>query len=176
MKWSRVLFWAALIYGAYQARGYFFPRHVPALSYTDVQGRVHDFSRLDKPAVIGFWIDECGYSQRVMSVLDEIREEYPADKLDVVGFYLNPRMDAEIAAVGAREGYNVTLAGAQESPGLIENLQKSFDIRGPGRDIYVIDKTGIIHTIKAVGGGGNPVSPGELESEVSARVKSALGA
>ena len=175
MKLSRLLFWAALFYGAYQAKAYFLPRHVPAVSFTDVQGGIHDFSRLGKPAVVGFWIDECGYSQRAMSVLNEMRQDYSPEQLDVIGFYLNPRSDSDIAALGEREGYNATLAGAQESPELIESLQKSFDIRGPGRDIYVIDRNGIIHTVKAVDDGGRLVSPADLVSEVNAQVKSALG-
>ncbi len=174
MKLSHLFFLSAFAYAAYQAKVYFSPHYAPAVSYTDVQGNSHSFSQLDKPAVVGFWIDECGYSQRMMAVLNQIRQNYPADQLDVVGFYLNSRSNSDIAAVADKEGYQVTLAAAQSTPQLIESLQSGFDIRGPGRDIYVIDKTGRIHTIKAVNGNNSPLPENQIESQVEAQVKSAI--
>lgn len=125
-------------------------------SFTDVAGQTHRFSNdTNKPAVVAFWIDECGYSQNAMLVLNAIRREYPAEKLDVIGFFLNPRTDGEVVAAAQHEGYSATQVaaqpyGASQSVPLIKTLHEGFGIRGPGRDIYVIDSKGFIHTIPTV--------------------------
>ena len=167
---------AALLCGAWQLKVKLWPRHVPAVSFTDVQGLNRSFSRSTKPAVVGFWIQECGYSQRMMRVLRHVRQRYPGEQLDVIAFELNSMPDSQISAIASREGYQMgaTLAGAQNTPGLIQTLQDGFAIRGPGRDVYVIDKNGRLRTVPAVDSGDEPLDPAAVESAVDARIEASL--
>jgi hypothetical protein len=159
-------------------------------SFTDVRGQSHSFSgENNKPAVLAFWVDECGYSQNAMLVLNAIRRAYPETQLDVIGFFLNERGESEVITTANKEGYSVTLVAAQPPgareaynatqiaaqkeararPGatkqdirmafeqtseqtfyLIKALHRGFMIRGPGRDIYIIGRKGLIHTIPTV--------------------------
>lgn len=171
-------------------------------SFTDVRKQIHSFSgKTNKPAVIAFWIDQCGYSQNAMLVLNAIRRQYPEDKLDVVGLFLNERRESEIIEAARQEGYSVTLAATQtpeqlsalnsdavaafdkarakpgatqkdvdqaltqvyqQSAPLIVTLHPGLHIRGPGRDIYIIDNKGLIHTVSTVDDKGNKKSLEEI--------------
>lgn len=124
--------------------------YAPNMIFADAEGKSHRFVNSDRPVVVGFWITQCGYSQRVMHVLNYIRKDYPIDKLDVIGFYLNAGMsDEQILAAGRAEGYKVNLAPAQRTIDMIRGLHTAFGIRGPGRDLYVVDQKGWISSVKA---------------------------
>lgn len=171
-------------------------------SFTDVTGQTHGFGgETNKPAVVAFWIDECGYSQNAMQVLNTIRRAYPETQLDVIGFFMNKRGESEVITTANKEGYSVTLVAVQ-SPGAMEArnatltaaareaaarpgatrqdinlavkqaekqtfylfkvLHEGFGIRGPGRDIYIIDPKGLIHTIPTVDEKDERKSPKEI--------------
>ena len=176
MNFRNLFIAAALLCGVWLLKVKFSPRYVPEVAFTDVRGQSRNFSRSTKPAVVGFWIEECGYSQRMMRVLRHVRQRYPGEQLDVIGFELNSMADSQISAVASREGYDMgaILAGAQNSPGLIQNLQDGFGIRGPGRDVYVIEKNGRLRTVPVVDSSDEPLDPAAVESAVEARIEAAL--
>ena len=84
----------------------------------------------------------------------EVRRQYREDEVDVVGFYMNPSLDAQVRSIAKREKFEVTLATVQNMSlgpnALFGQLNDAFHIRGAGRDVYVVDKEGRIHTIPAV--------------------------
>jgi hypothetical protein len=183
-------------------------------SFTDISGQTYSFANdTRKPAVIAFWIDQCGYSQNAMLVLNAIRRAYPANQLDVAGFFLNERQGDEVAALAREEGYAVALVAAQprgatsawnemltevgrkaaERPGasqedvnraiqqaaeqtplLIRTLHEGFGIRGAGRDIYIIDAKGLIHTIPAVDANDDKRSQQEIIAGVEGALRKIL--
>mgnify|MGYP001586539627 FL=1 len=110
----------------------------------------------------------------MMEVLKSVRQESSADALDVVGFFLNEMSSPDVASLGAREGYWVTLAACQPPTELIAALQSSFNIRGPGRDIYVLDRSGRYRAVSTVDAGGNGRPAVEIKAEVSALLKDVL--
>jgi thiol-disulfide isomerase/thioredoxin len=151
-------------------------RPAPVVPYTDVAGGRHALNHAMKPTVVGFWITHCGYSRRMMSVLGRVRGRYGADQVDVVGFELNPMSDAEVASNASNEGYDngATLAAAQQNEDLIRRLAEGFKIRGPGRDIYVVDRKGRYHAVAAVDWQDHPRDPNSVESDVAARLSDAM--
>jgi AhpC/TSA family len=131
-------------------------QRVPAaLTYTDVDGEARTFKHEGTaPTVVAFWISNCGYSQNAMWALNEVRRQYRGDEVDVIGFYMNPSVDADVKSIAKRERYEVTLATVQNMSlgpnGLLGQLNDAFHVRGAGRDVYVVDKEGRIRTIPAV--------------------------
>lgn len=121
------------------------------IEYTDVNGTARTLGAGGKPAIVGFWIADCGYSGHALYLLSRIRQQYSESQLDVVGFYLNSITREELAKlVDARSfgfDYNFTMAPAQPPVELIAELAKTFNIRGPGRNLYVISKTGAMRAV-----------------------------
>lgn len=176
MKLSNLLVLAVLIYGGLQLGKRLQGPSAPAVSFTDVDGKTRDFRKLERPMAVGFWIEDCPYCANAMAVLNSVRQENPPEKLDVVGFFLNARSSPDVASLGAREGYWVTLAAGQPPTELIAALDSSFHIRGPGRDIYVIDRAGRYRVVSTVDGGGVRRPESEIKAEVSALLKEVLKA
>jgi hypothetical protein len=176
MKITHLLFLGVLIYGGVQLAKMMGGTRAPAISFADVEGKTRDFRKLERPMAVAFWIQECPFCQNAMSVLDGVRRENPADKLDVVGFYLNSQSPSDVASLGSREGYGVTLAPAQPPNELIAALHSSFKIRGPGRDIYVVDRSGRYRAVSTVDGSGARRPGDEIRAEVNALVKDVLKA
>ena len=89
-----------------------------------------------------------------MRALNEVRRQYREGEVDVVGFYVNPSVDAQVKSIAKAEQYQVTLATVQNMSlgpnALFGQLNDAFRIRGVGRDVYVVDKEGRIQTIRAV--------------------------
>jgi len=121
--------------------------HVPDLSYTDVAGKSRTLRGTGKPAVIGFWITDCPYCDRMMNVLNKVRRDYPETRVDVIGFYLNRTTPQALSELGAGKDYAMTLAPAQPPVELVAALDKGFGLRGPGRDIYLVDRDGGVRTV-----------------------------
>lgn len=181
MKLSNLFLLAVLVYGGLQLakrlqgpsaqRG----SSAPPVGFTDVEGKERDFRKLERPMVVVFWIEDCPYCRNAMAVLNKVRRENFPDKLDVVGFFLNERSSPEVASLGAGAGYRVTLAAAQPPEELIAALHSSFGIRGPGRDIYVIDRAGRYRVVSTVD--GRQLRPeSEIKAEVAALLKEVLKA
>jgi thiol-disulfide isomerase/thioredoxin len=133
-------------FGAYKYKHPSGPR-VPDLAYTDVAGQARKLRGTGKPAVIGFWIADCPYCERMMAVLNKVRRDYPEEQVDVVGFYLNRTTPQALKELGAGQNYAMTLAQAQPPTELVAALDKGFAIRGVGRDIYLVDKDGGFRTV-----------------------------
>lgn len=174
MKLSNLILLGLLIYGGWQLSGRF-RASAPAIVFTDVDGKKRDFRKLERPMAVGFWIEDCPYCQNAMGVLNDVRQEHSREKLDVVGFFLNARDPSEVASLGSREGYWITLAAGQP-PGepLIRDLDNAFHIRGPGRDIYVIGRSGSYRAVSTVDAAGERRPAGEIKAEVAARLKEVL--
>jgi hypothetical protein len=155
-------------------------QRVPAaLTYRDVDGQARTFQHEDAvPTVVAFWISNCGYSQNAMWALNEVRRQYPEDEVDVVGFYMNPSMDAQTKSIAKREKYEVTLATVQNMSlgpnALYGELNDAFHLRGVGRDVYVVDKEGRIHTIPAVDEQGKLRPRPDIVSDVHSALGTAL--
>lgn len=174
MKITNLIMLAVLVYGGYQLKNRVSGPSAPAVAFTDVEGRTRDFRKLPRPMVAGFWIEGCPYCENMMEVLKSVRQESSPDALDVVGFFLNAMSSPDVASLGASEGYWVTLAACQPPTELIAALQTSFNIRGPGRDIYVLDRAGRYRAVSTVDAGGNSRPAGEIKTEVSALLKDVL--
>lgn len=175
MNLSNLLLAAVLLYGGFQLGERLRGPSVPPVSFTDVDGKTRDFRKLERPLVVGFWIEGCPYCANAMGVLNSVRQETSVDKLDVVGFFLNARSSPEVASLGAGEGYWVTLAASQPPTELIVALHSSFRIRGPGRDIYVIGRSGRYRVVSTVNG-QEPRPQREIKAEVDALLKEVLKA
>jgi len=142
-----VLVIACLIaFGAYKYKHPVGAR-VPDLEYADVTGKVRTLRGTGKPAVIGFWIADCPYCERMMGVLNKVRRDYPESQVDVIGFYFNVTTPEALKELGAANNYGMTLAQAQPPTERVAALDKGFSPRGVGMDIYLVDKDGGIHTI-----------------------------
>lgn len=142
-----VLVIACLIaFGAYKYKHQAGAR-VPDLAYADVTGKARTLRGTGKPAVIGFWIEGCPYCERMMGVLNKVRRDYPEAQVDVIGFYLNATTPEAVKELGASNNYVMTLAQAQPPTERVAALDKGFSLRGVGRDIYLVDKDGGIHTV-----------------------------
>ncbi|MFA6003287.1 MAG: redoxin domain-containing protein [Elusimicrobiota bacterium] len=174
MKLSTLLILILLGAAAYRYRSHIPGFPLPDISYADVQGQTRSLSRPDKPAVVGFWIADCGYCENMMGALQAVRQKYPEDKLDVVGLYLNEASEADIAAAAQREGYAVTLAPAQKTQQLIEALQSRFSIRGPGRDIYIVRRDGFFQRVATVDQEDDFRESSVVVPEVEAYIQKAL--
>jgi thiol-disulfide isomerase/thioredoxin len=174
MKLSHLVLLAILVYGGMRLKNRVSGPAAPAVSFADVDGKTRDFRKLERPMAVGFWIENCPYCANAMAVLKSVRQENAAEKLDVVGFFLNARSAPDVASLGAREGYWVTLAAAQPPTDLIRALHSSFGIRGPGRDIYVIDRSGRYSVVSTVDGSGGRRPESEIKAEVTARLKDVL--
>ncbi len=123
------------------------PRTAP-IAYTDTGGVARRLGA-GKPAVVVLWVTPCAYCARSLSVLDEIRRLYPEQNLDVVGFYLNKADDKSIDDITRNEGHQITMAQGQPTGPFVENLLKSLDFRGTGRDIYVVRADGRYDAVDA---------------------------
>lgn len=170
MKISNLLILAALIYGGIQLKDRLVGPKAPAIAFTDVDGKTRDFRKLERPMAVGFWIEDCPYCANAMEVLKGVRQENPPEKLDVVGIFLNARSSPDVANLGAREGYWVTLAAGQPPTELIAALDAAFRIRGPGRDIYVIDRAGRYSAVSTVDGSGERRPEADIKADVRARL------
>ena len=146
LKLSVLVIVCLIAFGAYRYKHPGGPR-VPDLKYTDVTGKVRMLRGTGKPAVIGFWIADCPYCERMMGVLNKVRRDYPEAQADIIGFYFNATTAGALKELGAAKNYERTLVQAQPPTELVAALDKGFSPRGVGRDIYLVDKDGGIHTV-----------------------------
>ena len=101
-----------------------------------------------KPTIACFWIKDCGYSYHAMNLLAMLRKRHPDPNLDITGFYLNEIYGDELAEQVSSHGYgNVSVVATQPPVSFVLNLVKTFKVRSPGRDIYIVTKKGLIYTI-----------------------------
>jgi thiol-disulfide isomerase/thioredoxin len=112
------------------------------LAYKDTKGAAHSLTSPDKPAVVVLWVTPCPYCARALNVLDGLRREYPEEKLDVVGLYLNRAEASAVDEIAGQEGHSITMAQGQPSHEFVEAMTARLGFRAPGRDIYVIGKNG----------------------------------
>lgn len=155
-------------------------QRVPAaLTYTDVEGQARTFRHEGTaPTVVAFWISNCGYSQNAMWALNEVRRQHREDEVDVIGFYMNPSVDAEVKTIAKNERYKVTLATVQNTSlgptALFGQLAEAFHVRGAGRDVYVMDREGRIRTIPAVDEQGKLRPRPDIVSDVNSAIGAVL--
>jgi hypothetical protein len=96
-----------------------------------------------RPTAVGFVIQPCGYSDRVLRALHELREKHSEDELNVVALYLNPVDDGTLKRMSETHGIPVVAAQPR-----IAQLQRDFSIRGAGVDVYVVaPSTGRIRSV-----------------------------
>ena len=87
------------------------------------------------------------------------------EELDIVAFYLKEIDSSELKAIRSSQGYRMVIAEARPPVELIAALNKAYGIRGPGRDIYVVDTKGRIRAIDT----SDLTKPwGRIESELKA--------
>lgn len=172
MRFTTLILLLAIGVAVYQyRRGELFSRGVV---YADVQGRTRSLSKPGKPTVVGFWIARCGYCSNMMGVLDSVRRKFPADKVDVVGFFLNDGTDEDIKAFAGEEGHTADLASAYRSRKFRDFLEERFRFEGAGFDIYVIGRDGGFERVSTVDDQGRLRSPDVVLSEVEACIRKAL--
>lgn len=119
--------------------------------YTDIDGNSKRLGVAGKPAIVGFWIKNCGYSEHALHLLSQVRNQYSESKLDVVGFYMNSISSEELSHIIAEHAYGLdygfTIAAAQPPVALIAALAKTFQFNAPGRTLYIIGKNGHIRSV-----------------------------
>jgi hypothetical protein len=104
-----------------------------------------------RPTAVGFVIQPCGYSDRVLKALHELREKHSEDELNVVALYLNPIDEGTLKRMSEAHGIPVIAAQPQ-----IRQLQRDFSIRGAGVDVYVVaPSTGRIRSVDYSQKGGD---------------------
>ena len=113
--------------------------------FQDVDGKIHDLAPGPAPKLYAFWIDRCGYSQRALSLMEELRTTTPASQLEMVGVFLNPATDEQVRRLADAGGVSIPVAAAQQSPEVIQGLVENFGFTAPGRDLYLVDRSGAIH-------------------------------
>ena len=115
--------------------------------FKDVDGNDHDFAQITRPKLVAFWITQCGYSKRAMWLMDEARKDATSGDLEFVGFYLNRANDGQIKSLARQAGISVPVAAAQQTPELMESLIRKFGFTAPGRDLYLVDRQGVIQRL-----------------------------
>ena len=120
---------------------------LPVVTYADVSGEVHYLAGTAKPALIVFWLNGSEQSTKAMNLLAAIRPDYAENKLDLIGFYMDEINSEALSQTAQSSSYFFTIAGAAQTPELKAALFKSFHVRGPGKDIYVVDKAGKITAV-----------------------------
>lgn len=145
MPWSRLILIAALLYGGYLLKPRLFGGGAPRSSYADLDGNAHSFGP-GKPAAMGYWFEGCPESEAVISVLNELSQKHPPEKLHVVSFYVNVAEDAAIAGYARDEGVLVPVVPAQKTPERFAELNQAFPVQGA--TVYVMDKVGSIHKVE----------------------------
>jgi hypothetical protein len=148
-KFAVLIAVCAIAFGVYKFRSADSGVHAPDALYTAISGGAWPSSGTGKPAVIVFWITNCPYAARAMSVLNDIRREYPVSEVDVVGFYLNKIDPQELTRIGSMMNYQATLLPAQDPPELVWSLDSAFSLKGAGRAIYVVNRSGSISSVDA---------------------------
>jgi thiol-disulfide isomerase/thioredoxin len=142
-----------------------FSRQAPAVEFKDLHGNSRSLTNLDKPAVVGFWISDCGYCRNMLAILDSISAKN-GDSVEAYGIYLNDVPESDIAAAAAQEGFSGIVAAAQQSPETLKAFLEAFGIRGVGRDVYVIDRTGAFRRVALVDLGDQFVPQADVEAKV----------
>ncbi len=141
----------------------------PEIPFPDATGRIHSFQEYrgrGQPVLAAFWIQQCGYSDRTLTLLNSLRSKYPADRLAVVGFYLNPIEPGELAACGQQHGYRFTLVPLQTVGELgMKDLILSFGIDSAG-DVGILDAQGRVRKFIS----SRNVSPQAFEERVRGAV------
>ena len=115
--------------------------------FKDGDGNDHDFAQITRPKLVAFWITQCGYSKRAMWLMNEARQNTTDTDLEVVGFYLNQADDRQIKSLARQAGIAVPVAAAQQTPELMESLIQKFRFTKPGRDLYLVDRQGVIQRL-----------------------------
>lgn len=124
------------------------PVVVHPISFYDTAGVLHSVGRGKKPALLVFWITNCGYCTNTMGILDQARPRFPEDKLDVVGIYLNTASAREVAGFAQDEGHKVPVAASRESgQALLESFIAAFGFNAPGRHVYFVDGQGKVQAL-----------------------------
>ena len=146
----RAIFFICLAYGIYANRGLVFTPKVAKidLSMTD-GGTLRLGPRMAKPIVLAFIVENCGYSDRAVTVLNTLRRSFKSEVMQIVGVYLNPADIKTLTEFKSQKTAEFPLAAGQPNLDIIRALHKSFEIGYPGRQIFVIAKTGKIYSIDA---------------------------
>jgi thiol-disulfide isomerase/thioredoxin len=145
----------------------------PAIEFNDLQGSSHTLAKPERPTLVGFFISNCGYCKNMMGVLNDVSAKHR--DIEVYGFYLNPGSDGDISSAAQQYDFSGTVVAAQQRPELIQTLASTFAIRGPGRDAYVIDKAGAVHSVSLVDGSSQFLSQADVEAKLEDLIAKADG-
>ncbi|MSP18632.1 MAG: hypothetical protein EXR74_03575 [Bdellovibrionales bacterium] len=118
-----------------------------------------------KPTLTSFWIEPCGYSDRVLKILNEIKALYPPDALDIVAFYANPIENGLLETIKKQKGLTYRLASLQQSIDIQQGLTKSFHGARMGGDIFLVNSKGEVTHVDAMKSGKTSA---DIKSEVLA--------
>lgn len=138
------------------------------IKYTDINGKVCHLGK-GRPALVGFWIGNCTYSDHALYLLSAAREKYPETQLDVTGFYLNDISSAELTRLS--NGLRFTVAAAQPPVDLVASLAKTFKFDAPGRALYVVSGKGRIREVDI---SDVTADNGSLLKKIDAAVRTAM--
>ncbi|NDC25041.1 MAG: hypothetical protein EBZ49_13080 [Proteobacteria bacterium] len=141
-------FWIAVLVliAGYQLWWKHRPFKFKPATFVDVRGTERTLRPWGKPAVVTFWISNCGFSDRALKILKMASDKYDPSDLDVIGFYVNPISDDQLLALPQVKQNNYIFVSAQQRIDLIGQLAHDFSPRAGG-DVYFIDKKGLAHRI-----------------------------
>jgi len=147
---GKLLLFIVLIYSVYSNKSLFITPQAPKLELSETEGgSLHLGPRMERPLVVAFVVEQCGYSDRALKLMNGIRTSFTAESLDVVGVFLNPTNDQDLAGLKKEKGAMFPLAQGQPNAETIIALHKSFEIKYPGRTIYVVSRVGKIYSVDA---------------------------
>ena len=127
---GKLLLFLVLIYSVYSNKSFFIAQQAPKLELLETEGgSLHLGPRMEKPLVVAFVVGQCGYSDRALKLLNRIRTSFTAESLDVVGVFLNPTNDQDLAGFKKEKGAMFPLAQGQPNAETIIALHKSFEIK-----------------------------------------------
>lgn len=121
----------------------------PKPEYSDLYGNRRPLTSPDKVVVAGFWVNNCPYSERTMSLLTRLGADYPEEQVQITGFYMHEGTPDRVMELAGAKGYSMTLAIAQGAPGLRAALERVFKFGAPGQAVYVADRNGEVRAVSA---------------------------
>ncbi|MEI6398719.1 MAG: redoxin domain-containing protein [Pseudomonadota bacterium] len=147
---GKFLLYFLAIYAVYANKSFFIAPTAPNIDLSETDGEnLHLGPKMVKPLVVSFVIDQCGYSDRALKIMNRVRSRFPYESLDVVGVYMNPSDNNQLINFKQQKGAQFPLANGQPNIESHIKLINSFEIGYLGRTIYVVNKSGKIYSVDA---------------------------
>ena len=147
---GKFILYSLAIYAVYANKSFFIAPTAANIQLSETEGgSLHLGPKMDKPLVVSFVIDQCGYSDRALKIMNRVRSRFPSESLDVVGVYLNPTDINQLGNFKQEKGAQFPLAIGQPDLPTHIKLLNSFEDDSPGRVIYVVNRSGKIYSVDA---------------------------